>query len=85
MARLLTAEQLADRWQVPVGQVYALARRGEIPTVKLGRYRRFAPEAIEHFERGELASASGRAYDGPRRKRRPAPLPRPPGGLTQDA
>ena len=30
--RLLTADELAERWQVPKSQVYALTRRGEIPT-----------------------------------------------------
>lgn len=49
--RLLTAEQLADRWQVPKSQVYRLARRGAIPVVQLGRYYRFQLEAIESLER----------------------------------
>lgn len=48
--RLLTAQQLADRWQVPTSKVYALARNGSIPTVRLGRYVRFRVEAIEDFE-----------------------------------
>jgi excisionase family DNA binding protein len=50
--RLLTAEQLADRWQVPTSQVYRLTRDGRIPAVKLGRYYRYAPAAIEAFETG---------------------------------
>jgi excisionase family DNA binding protein len=50
--RLLTAEQLADRWQVPTSQVYRLTRDGRIPAVKLGRYYRYAPAAIEAFEIG---------------------------------
>jgi excisionase family DNA binding protein len=48
--RLLTAEQLADRWQVPKSHVYRLAREKRIPTVELGRYRRFSLQAIEQFE-----------------------------------
>lgn len=48
--RLLTAEQLAERWQVPVAQIYRLTRTGTVPAVKLGRYRRYRPEAIERFE-----------------------------------
>lgn len=51
--RLLTAEQLADRWQVKTSQVYRLTREGEIPSVKLGRYYRYRLDAIERFERGE--------------------------------
>lgn len=50
--QLLTAEQLAARWQVPKSQVYALTRRGAIPTVRLGRYVRYHPAAIEAFETG---------------------------------
>jgi excisionase family DNA binding protein len=48
----LTAEQLADRWQVPKAHVYALTRRGEIPAVKLGRYYRYRLDQIEAFEVG---------------------------------
>lgn len=50
--QLLTADQLAKRWQVPTSQVYRLARDGRIPTVQLGRYRRWRLDAIEQFERG---------------------------------
>jgi excisionase family DNA binding protein len=49
-AQLLTAEQLAERWQVPKAHVYELTRRGEIPVVKLGKYYRYRLDAIEAFE-----------------------------------
>jgi excisionase family DNA binding protein len=49
-AQLLTAEQLAKRWQVPTSHVYRLAREGRIPTVRLGRYRRWRLDAIERYE-----------------------------------
>ena len=52
-SRLLTAEQLAERWQVPTAHVYRLAREHRVPTVTIGRYRRFRPEAIEQFERDQ--------------------------------
>jgi predicted DNA-binding transcriptional regulator AlpA len=56
-SRLLTAEELAARWQVKVSWVYAKTRAGEIPNVPLpGRYYRYRPDVIEHFERGELQS-----------------------------
>jgi predicted site-specific integrase-resolvase len=59
--RLLTAEQLAERWQVKVQWVYAKTRAGEIPCVPLpGRYYRYRLDTIEAFERGELDS-DGRA------------------------
>jgi excisionase family DNA binding protein len=53
MTALLTAEQLAERWQVPTSQVYRLTRDGAIPTVKLGRYYRYRLDAIERFELGD--------------------------------
>jgi Helix-turn-helix domain len=54
MSRLLTAEELAEQWQVPVTWVYAKTRRGEIPKVPLpGRYYRYRLDVIEAFERGE--------------------------------
>jgi len=57
--RLLTAEELAERWQVTVGWVYAKTRSGEIPKVPLpGRYFRYRLDVIERFEAGELGNAS---------------------------
>jgi excisionase family DNA binding protein len=52
-AQLLTAEQLAERWQVAPAHVYRLAREGKVPVVKLGRYYRFRADAIERFELGQ--------------------------------
>ena len=52
MTCLLTAEQLAERWQVPKSHVYRLTRDGAIPAVKLGRYYRYRLDAIERFELG---------------------------------
>jgi excisionase family DNA binding protein len=56
-AQLLTAEQLADRWQVPASQVYRLTRDHRIPVVRLGRYYRYRLDAIERFENGESQAA----------------------------
>lgn len=50
-ARLLTAEQLASRWQVAPAQVYRLTRDGRLPAVKLGRYGRYRLEEVERWER----------------------------------
>ena len=52
MDQLLTAEQVAERWQVPPSHAYRLAREGKVPSVRLGRYVRFRLDAIEAFERG---------------------------------
>jgi len=49
---LFTAEDLAERWQVPTSQVYRLTRGGHLPVVWLGRYYRYRLEAVEEFERG---------------------------------
>lgn len=46
---LLTADQVARRLGVPKTWVYEQSRRGRIPTVTLGRYRRYREEAIERW------------------------------------
>jgi excisionase family DNA binding protein len=58
VSQLLTAEQLAARWQVAPAHVYRLTRQGEVPAVKLGRYYRYRLDAIETFERGERDNGS---------------------------
>jgi excisionase family DNA binding protein len=55
---LLTAEQVARLLGVPRTWVYEQSRCGRIPTVTLGRYRRYRPEAIEAWIR-ELEAESG--------------------------
>jgi len=47
---LMTAEDLAARWQVPKSHVYRLTREGRVPAVKLGKYCRYRPVAVEAFE-----------------------------------
>ena len=47
VTRLLTAQEVAREWQVPVSRIYAAARRGELPAIKLGRYTRFDPRDLE--------------------------------------
>jgi excisionase family DNA binding protein len=49
-SRLLTADELADRWQVSKAHVYRLAREGRVPTVPIGRYYRFRVTSIESWE-----------------------------------
>lgn len=55
---LLTAEEVAAMLGMGVDWVWAQARRGRIPHVKLGRFRRFRRQAIlvwlEQMERGEV-------------------------------
>ena len=53
---LLTARQLAERWQVPVRTVYAWAKRNAVPHYRAGRLLRFDAVAIEeHFRRHGFA------------------------------
>ena len=46
---LLTAEEVAAMLGVPKSWVYQQSRRGRIPTVTLGRYRRYRAEAIANW------------------------------------
>jgi predicted DNA-binding transcriptional regulator AlpA len=56
--QLLTAEQLAERWQISTAQVYRLARGGAVPCVPLGRYRRFRVASIEAWEADQEAATN---------------------------
>lgn len=53
--RLLTADELAERWQVSKAHVYRLAREGRLPTVAIGRYYRFRLASIEAWELAQEA------------------------------
>jgi excisionase family DNA binding protein len=73
MTPLLTAQEVADQLGVSKDWVWAQARAGTIPHVRLGRYRRFRAEAIEawivELEESNLGTAS--SVDGsPRSKAR---------------
>jgi excisionase family DNA binding protein len=46
---LLTAGQVGEMLGVPRSWVYEQSRKGRIPTVTLGRYRRYRAEAIERW------------------------------------
>jgi excisionase family DNA binding protein len=81
---ILTAEQLAERWQVEKQHVYRLAREGKIPTIKLGRYYRFRADMIDAFERGEVAGTGEGAYDAPRTSSGRAPLHTTPPRTPED-
>ena len=51
MDRLLTAEEVAERLGVRTDWVWAQARAGRIPHVRLGRYRRFREPAVDAWLR----------------------------------
>jgi excisionase family DNA binding protein len=49
-SKLLTAEQVAAKWQLPKSVVYRLTRDGQLPTVKIGRYYRYRLADVEQWE-----------------------------------
>lgn len=49
MSELLTAEDVARMLGVKTAWVYEQSRNGTIPTVTLGRYRRYRRESIERW------------------------------------
>jgi excisionase family DNA binding protein len=68
--RLLTAKQVADLLAVPESWVREATREGRIPHLKLGRYRRYQPAAIEAWlaqQGGQRKGASGSDLHSPRR------------------
>lgn len=68
---LLTADQVARILGVPKTWVYEQSRRGRIPTVTLGRYRRYRAEAIQAWlERLETADDGDHVLAGPLRRSR---------------
>lgn len=60
---LLTANEVADLLGVPASWIYEQSRRGRIPTVTLGRYRRYRRQTIEAWlEELEAAESNGRRH-----------------------
>ena len=56
---ILTADQVAEFFQISRDMVYKLATRGELPGRKVGRIWRFSREAIDAFMRDGLTERSG--------------------------
>jgi excisionase family DNA binding protein len=73
MGRLLTAEELAELLGMKTEWVWAQARAGQIPHVRLGRYRRFRESAVVEWLRELEAGGPGRPSDP---RSRPIPLRR---------
>jgi excisionase family DNA binding protein len=49
LRRLLTGDEVADLLNISRSFAFALMKRGEIPTVKLGRAVRVRPQDLEEF------------------------------------
>jgi len=71
MDRLLTAEEIAQRLGVNTQWVWAQARAGRIPHVRLGRYRRFRESAVEAWLSDLEANSISVAASTPSAARRP--------------
>ena len=65
---LLKVPQVAKMLDVSEVTVWRLVGRGELESIKVGRSRRIAPEAVEDYKRcnstGKALSASGEAGKG---------------------
>jgi len=61
--RLLTAKEVADMIGMTADYVYALSRRGAIPTITFGRTRRYRREAIDEW----LSALEGDSSQPPQR------------------
>jgi excisionase family DNA binding protein len=74
--RLLDANEVAARLNVPESWVRAETRAGRLPHVALGRYRRYSWSAIEQWLAEQ--SGGGAPIAKPRKHR---PSVQPPGGV----
>jgi excisionase family DNA binding protein len=52
---VLTAEQLAERWNVCVGEIWRLCRQNKLGHFRVGRYIRIPRDVVLLRERGTLA------------------------------
>ena len=59
MTKLLKVEEVAELFNLTEERVYALAREGILPVVKIGRQLRFAENAINNFVENGGKSWSG--------------------------
>ena len=78
--RLLTIPQVAKRLAISDGRAYELARQGKLPTVKVGKYVRVEPAALDAWiaqhRDGTLDARLYTAYSQSRHDRkRPAKTP----------
>jgi excisionase family DNA binding protein len=61
MARLLTADEVAEQLRVGKSFIYDQARAGQLPHVKVGRYVRFHQDDLDAWVDGQrVASTNGR-------------------------
>ena len=61
VTRLWTADEVAERLQLPKTWIYRAAREGDLPCVRCGRYRRFDPADVERWVDERKGSTHGNA------------------------
>jgi len=49
MEKLLTLQQVSEKLQISENTLYKLARKGEIPAIKIGNQWRFKAQDIERW------------------------------------
>ena len=59
LPRLLKAPEIAQATGLPLARVYALARRGDMPVIRLGRAMRFDPHQVAEFFRAGGTNGNG--------------------------
>src|SRR3954469_8846981 len=63
--RLLTPDEVAERWSVPRAHVYRLAREGRIPAVDFAAQRVHVRRSYAQYSRRVKAPKSGRVRSVP--------------------
>lgn len=58
-AQLVTVQGVAARFDVPVSWVYMKAESGELPSYKIGRYRRFEIREVEQWLQAQRQGGNG--------------------------
>ena len=62
--RVLTAEEVSEKFQIKPRQVKELARQGKIPAIKVGKFWRFPEDAlIDWMQSGEIPDNNEREID----------------------
>lgn len=68
---LMTADEVAERLQVPRTWVYRAAREGDLPSVRCGRYRRFDADDVDRWIADRKPVSVTTLHVGRTRDRRP--------------
>jgi excisionase family DNA binding protein len=62
--RLLTAEEVSEKFHLKVRQVKELARQGKIPSIKVGKLWRFPEESLRNWIKNEMVPKNSESEVG---------------------